>query len=327
MSCRTVLPLIAVALLTSCRDSLEPAEIEVPSFEAAESKFRPGSARLVFLSDRGGPDADIWTVNSDGSDLTRLTADGLANQSPTPSPDGRHIIFGACVLPCPLPPAGPPDGIWTIMPDGNDPRRISGSRITGNGGAAWSPDGKRFMYGAATVPCDDDLRVANADGTGDSLFIGAFPGVAESNTVIPAWATNNTIAFVGRNCGSSTGTVYVTDLNRSHLRLVTDGVWVDVTGDAQRLVVQRLRGNNAYDIWVANVDGSHLTRLTSDSNNVNPAWSRDGRWIAFVRGPEGAGRGNLYIMRSDGSDMRRVTTGESSSDTEPKWIAVARQHR
>jgi TolB protein len=313
-------PLLVVACtLTSCTDSAGPTTpASQRTIRAADTEHRE-PAQLVFLSGRGGSGTDLWTVNTDGSGLVQLTSDGLDNQSPVGSPDGHVILYGSCVLPCPLPPPGAPDGIWTVRPDGGNPQRISAFRITGAGGAAWSPDGTRFVYGAATVPCDDDLRISTADGASDSLFIGGFPGVSESNTVLPAWATNNTIAFIGRSCGSPSGSVYLTNLSRSRLRRVTDGVWVDITADGQRLVIQRHRGNSIYDVWTSNVDGSHLTRLTFDANNVNPSWSPDGRWIAFVRGAEGSGRGNIWIMRADGSDLTQLTSGDFS-DTEPKWL-------
>ena len=53
-------------------------------------------------------------------------------------------------------------------------------------------------------------------------------------------------------------------------------------------------------IYVANADGSVVTRLTEGSS---PAWSRDGRRIAFGRAH------NVYIIDVDGSGLRFVTQG------------------
>jgi Tol biopolymer transport system component len=54
-------------------------------------------------------------------------------------------------------------------------------------------------------------------------------------------------------------------------------------------------------IWIMRADGTDAHRLTSaGSDDVGPTWSPDGHFIAFSR------RGQLTIMRSDGSDSRPV---------------------
>jgi Tol biopolymer transport system component len=51
------------------------------------------------------------------------------------------------------------------------------------------------------------------------------------------------------------------------------------------------------------VRDSHLNQLTEDPTDAEPAFSPDGRTIAFVRG------GDLYSVRPDGSGQRRLTSG------------------
>jgi TolB protein len=48
-----------------------------------------------------------------------------------------------------------------------------------------------------------------------------------------------------------------------------------------------------------NADGSAQHRLTR--NGDEPAWSPDGRSIAFSRA------GDIYVMNNDGSEQRRLT--------------------
>lgn len=54
--------------------------------------------------------------------------------------------------------------------------------------------------------------------------------------------------------------------------------------------------------------GRQLT-FTDDKNERSPAWSTDGRWFAFVsnRDGDGAGANQLYVMRPDGGEARKVT--------------------
>jgi dipeptidyl aminopeptidase/acylaminoacyl peptidase len=51
------------------------------------------------------------------------------------------------------------------------------------------------------------------------------------------------------------------------------------------------------------VKAGHLNQLTEDPTDTEPAFSPDGRTVAFVRG------GDLYSVRPDGSGLRHLTSG------------------
>jgi Tol biopolymer transport system component len=51
------------------------------------------------------------------------------------------------------------------------------------------------------------------------------------------------------------------------------------------------------------VKSGHLNQITEDPTDTEPAFSADGRTIAFVRG------GDLYSVRPDGSGQRQLTSG------------------
>ena len=57
-------------------------------------------------------------------------------------------------------------------------------------------------------------------------------------------------------------------------------------------------------VYLATDDGSLVTRLTEGDA---PAWSRDGRRIAFVRAR------NIYVINADGSGLQFVTQGHNPS--------------
>lgn len=48
-----------------------------------------------------------------------------------------------------------------------------------------------------------------------------------------------------------------------------------------------------------------------------PAWSPDGRWLAFARSTDGRRSFHVYVMRADGSGVRRITPGRF--DESPAW--------
>ena len=76
------------------------------------------------------------------------------------------------------------------------------------------------------------------------------------------------------------------------------------------------------DIYVMDPDGSDVIRLTDDpAGEFMARWSPDGSRIAFVR--EGDLRAGsyeaVYTMLPDGTDVRRISSGDGGSDFWPSW--------
>ena len=67
-------------------------------------------------------------------------------------------------------------------------------------------------------------------------------------------------------------------------------------------------------------EGANLVNLTNNSSDdFDPAWSPDGKQIAFVSNrPTANGDGQfIYVMNADGSDVRQLTTETDSKF--PDW--------
>jgi dipeptidyl aminopeptidase/acylaminoacyl peptidase len=80
-----------------------------------------------------------------------------------------------------------------------------------------------------------------------------------------------------------------------------------------------------FAVYVINVDGTGLRRLTVDTaNNEQPRWSPDGRRIVFSS--DRAGHLDLYVMNADGSGQTRLTTTsgggyyQASFSPDDRWI-------
>lgn len=110
----------------------DPASDENPS-------WAPDGLRIVFSSDRIGGQAELFVMNTDGQELTRLT-DSFASTDtyPTWSPDGKFIAFQANRN-------SVNDDIYALVNATNEV-----TRLTTAGGPdqspAWSPEGTSIAF-------------------------------------------------------------------------------------------------------------------------------------------------------------------------------------
>jgi Tol biopolymer transport system component len=80
---------------------------------------------------------------------------------------------------------------------------------------------------------------------------------------------------------------------------------------ADRILFTRLSPSEA-SLFISNADGSGERALTQGALDYNPAWSPDGKWIAFTS--ERNGSADLYRIRTDGSGLERLTDDPAFDD-------------
>jgi TolB protein len=157
------------------------------------------------------------------------------------------------------------------------------------------------------------------------------------STAVPATATypgaNGRLTFM-RFDENGHGQIYVADADMSNEAQLTsgrdDGGFPAWSPDGSRIAFQSSRtdpdleaGPEIQDIFTMRPDGTDVRQITDSVGDAEkPAWSPDGRWIAYAadRANYPAGQG-IYLIRSDGSGAPRQLT------TLPKgsfWQELAR---
>lgn len=79
------------------------------------------------------------------------------------------------------------------------------------------------------------------------------------------------------------------------------------------------------DLWLIPMAGGPARQLTSDpASDSQPAFSPDGKWIAFVsrRGDDKANQ--IYVIAIDGGEARRVTNVPTGAEV-PRWFPDSRR--
>jgi dipeptidyl aminopeptidase/acylaminoacyl peptidase len=97
------------------------------------------------------------------------------------------------------------------------------------------------------------------------------------------------------------------------LRVAYAITWYDVDAN---------RGNS--DIWVVRIEGGEAVRMTSSPGaDTQPAWSPEGRWLAFMSTRGGNGP-QIYLLPSDGGEATPLTSAEGGA-TSPVWSRDGRK--
>lgn len=96
-----------------------------------------------------------------------------------------------------------------------------------------------------------------------------------------------------------------------------------VSKDGTRLVFASTRHRATADIYSQAVGGRAVTQLTDDpADDVMPALSPDGQWIAFASNRNG--NWDVFVMPSTGGKPVQVTT-DPADDLHPSWSPDGRQ--
>jgi Tol biopolymer transport system component len=324
----------------------------------ATATFTDDNGRIAFRRylDAGQTTGAIFTVDPDGTDEVQVThpPKGFIDQNPDVSPNGRRIVFqreGETMA-----------DIFVVNSNGSGLRRLTGAGFpAGNclpdGGEcnltpAWSLNGKKIVFGRAFGPVVDDfietqaLFVMRADGTHvrqlTQLDVPAGGATGEDSE--PQYSPDGTkLLFQRANVRSARPAdgvaIWTLNLRTGRERRVTPyrlqaGDTPDWSPDGRRILFHDNlnRPDESANLSTIRPNGAGLRQLTFLDDGVTrylgSSYSPDGKWIVAGRRPATggtkAGAADVFVMRVDGTQLRKVTRTKRY-DSYPDWGAKPRR--
>lgn len=271
------------------------------------------AAQLIFVSHGNlGFWNEIFFMDSDGSNVTRLTDDPARDRRPNYSTDGKKIVFHS-----------DRDGDMELYIMDHDGSNLL--QVTDNARydccASWSPDDSKLVFTGDGPGGPWEIYTINVDGTGEKNLTND-PGWDAH----PAWSpVANQIAFESTRSGQSE--IYLMRTDGSGLHNLTNHPGHDFnpawSPDGGAIAFASIRENSgAWDIYSMMADGSEQTNLTNAADDIDsysyyhfPAWSADGKQITYTSNFDDTHVGFIYVMESDGSNQTLI----SSNGVESSW--------
>jgi TolB protein len=322
------LPLAAPAADVADQGQPERAISEKPVHPTEDCKPVEVSSGEIAFQVNG----HIWTMNTDGSDPTRLTHNPSNEDTPAWSPDGKKIAFVREVEE-EVEVGSLPDETTTrlvqkvVVMDANGCNQIELPVPKGKYAydPTWSADGKKIAF---WYPAEDGgIYVTNADSTGTPkrLTTPGLPGFE----AMPEWSPVGTQLAFQSNGQGDWADIYVMDVSPE-----------DDTSRPQRLTDDLLYAgepswspdgteiafNGRGDIYKIDVNTLEETRLTNNQDHEHdPTWSADGEHIAFVRDNSATSSSAIYVMRADSSNLslgRNFPLGDGEMEYDGRTIRL-----
>ena len=230
------------------------------------------------------------------------------------------------------------DDVYVSPLDVESPLQLT-FRRPDDGQPAWSPDGRRLAFKTAQFG-SNQLAVMDADGTNERLLTRTFR-FSEGQ---PGWSPDGSLLVYRRtpeNPLVQDGDIWVLDIEASAvdptqpvthqvLAMPGDERYPTYSPDGTKIAFRHgddlVEPSGDEEIYVMDADGTNVRRLTDNADfDSAPAWSPDGRQIAFENAPAATlqpgvepQEKDIYVMDADGTNVRRLTDSPGL-DEGPVW--------
>jgi TolB protein len=306
----TLLTLLACNLPRPTPDlPIPPAASKPPASTAAPAE--PGG-HIVFTCQvfKVQSSNQVCIMNADGTGYRRLTTDDTRQHNyPSLAPDGLSLVYAAFRE----------SGVYEIYEmtlAGGAVRQVT-ERLGVVNGPEISPDGTLIVFTHWIAATDrSEIWLMARDGSNPQRLADV-PGWD------PTWSPDGAqILFASNRSGPNQ--LWVMNLDGSDLRQVSDLPALRGRSDwsPQGLIVTYSGQAWAREIFALHLDGSDQYQISpAGGNSQGPSFSPDGQWVAFTAYFDHPGDDHgceIYIMRLDGTGLRRLTNNDYC-DYQPRW--------
>ncbi|MFM8873226.1 MAG: hypothetical protein ACKOJI_07745, partial [Phycisphaerales bacterium] len=264
-------------------------DIKWPSIGDGEIVFQKGT-KLMVLDLASGRSREVAVRIPGDRPTVRPRTEDVSDQlqGSSISPGAKRVAVAAR------------GDIWTAPAENGVPRNLTRTDGVAERSPAWSPDGKWIAFFTDETG-EYELWAMPADGKGEPRQLTKDNGPFKTD--IQWFPDSKRLIYQDK-----TGSAYLVDFESGERTLVDKEPWdggfdFSISPSAKRVAVAA-RG----DIWTAPAENGvprNLTRTDGVAERT-PAWSPDGKWIAYFS--DATGEYELWAMPADGKGERRQLT-------------------
>ena len=252
---------------------------------------------------------EIYTLNLDGSNRTRLTSSSAVDASPSFNRTGTQIVWESNR-------SNSRYEIYKMNVNGSGTTRLTNIAGT-NQLPTFSPDGLKIAFDSSRTG-RGNIFIMDADGSNQTqlTFLTASSNFA-TNASFNQDGTR--IAFESQrgDLNANNWDIYSINADGSNETRLTTATGRDrkpsYSLDGSKIVFLSNRDNEQGEIYIMNADGSNQTRLTTDTiSQTEPTFTPDGSQIVY-----GTADGAM-IMQADGSNKTPLSGGGSHPSFAPQ---------
>ena len=273
--CAFALIVTVFAWAVSAAELVVSIPIQLTHAQNLDPSPSPDGKKLVFISVISGKE-QLFTMDSNGSNIAQLTHDEADHEDPAWSPDGTKIAFVLITK--------ERTSIAVMNTDGSNVEILTPkdqNAIHPN----WSSDSKQVIYCT-----NDDLRPPQKNTAQiNAIELAAkkiTPLVVGGINTYGSWSPDMKKIVFRKIIGEENSEVFLADADGKNLRNLTnnpffDG-WPAWSPDGRRIAFASNRRGHGYQIFVMDADGGNVRLIANtEGRGTAPRWSPDGKTIYF----------------------------------------------